>query len=422
MQFRAVKGMNDILPGEIERWQQLEHSFIRLAKLYGYSEVRTPQLEPLALFQRSIGETTEVVEKQMFSLERGRETLALRPEGTASIVRAYVNHSLFAKQPVSRLFYLGPMFRAEQPQRGRYRQFHQAGCEIFGDPGPACDAELVDMLVLLFQNLGISNLSVEVNSLGDAQAKERYKDLLKAYLLPRAATLSEHARQRLQDNPLRILDSKDPADIEATAGAPSTLDALSDGDREHFNGLCAALDAMGTPYRVNTKLVRGLDYYTRTLFEISSDKGALGTQNALVGGGRYDGLVRELGGPDVPATGFAIGLERVLLAMPEAPQQRAASCYIAPIGEPALHEALRIGRELRARGIVAEVDGRGGSLKSMLRRANALGARLCLILGDEEVKSGSVKLKDLTEHTQTDAPRTQLIERVTQILAAEQNP
>ena len=405
MEFRAVKGMNDILPQELSRWQRLERTFQRVVERYGYREVRTPVLEHTDVFVRSIGEATDIVEKEMFTFTRSKESLTLRPEGTAGAVRAYVTNSVHAKEPITRWYYLGPMFRAEQPQRGRYRQFYQAGCELYGDPGPICDAEMIDMLFRLLGELGIGGLEVRLSSIGAAETRERYRAALADYLRPRAQELSEHAQRRLETNPLRVLDSKDPRDVAVAAGAPSILDLLTDTDRAHWQGVCAALDALGTTYRVDSTLVRGLDYYSRTLFEITASSGELGSQNTLVGGGRYDGLVREMGGPDVPTIGFAMGLERVLLAMSEAEPELAAFCYFAPIGEPAARLSLSVAHEVRQLGGVAEVDGRALSLKAKLRRANATGARLCVIVGDTELESGVVTLKDLLARTEEQVSR-----------------
>ncbi|HEY6557502.1 MAG TPA: histidine--tRNA ligase [Polyangiaceae bacterium] len=418
MQFRAVKGMNDILPDEVGRWQRLEQSFRRSAELYGFQELRTPLLENTELFVRSIGETTDVVEKEMYTLERGKESLTLRPEGTASAARAYVEHSVHAKEPVSRWYYLGAMFRAERPQRGRYRQFYQAGCEIFGDPGPAADAELIDMLVGLFTDLGIGELEVAVNSIGGAETRARYRAALLDYFRPQQGALSEHAQARLDSNPLRILDSKDPRDKAASAGAPALIDQLSDEDRAHWDGLRRALDALETPYKVEAGLVRGLDYYTRTLFEVRSNQGELGTQNTLAGGGRYDGMIQSLGGPDVPAIGFAMGLERILLAMPKRETAPLPFCFIAPIGEGALLDALKLARDIRRLGCRSDVDGRGGSLKGMLRRADACGARLCVVLGESELARGVVQLKDLAERSQHELPRDSAAAMVVERLRA----
>ncbi|MGC4088494.1 MAG: histidine--tRNA ligase [Polyangiaceae bacterium] len=420
MQFQRVKGMNDILPGDIERWQRLESVFRRTVELHGYSEVRTPILESLELFVRSTGETTEIVEKQMFELQRGSERFALRPEGTPGSARAFIGGSVHAKEPVTRWYYIGPMFRAEQPQRGRYRQFHQAGCEVYGDAGPISDAEMIDMLVGLLRALGVESFDVRINSLGGAQSRAKYRAALQDYLRPQADKLSEHAQKRLGDNPLRILDSKDPRDREAVKGAPSILDVLEPEDQAHFQGLCAALDALGTPYVVDTGLVRGLDYYTRTLFEFTSNAGQLGTQSALLGGGRYDGMLEGLGGPKLPCIGYAMGLERMLLAMDKTELPKAPRCFVAPLGEKATHQGLIIARELRALGITVDVDGRGGSLKSMLRRADATGAALCLVLGEAEVERGVVQVKNLAAHTQTELAFSGVAQYIQTALAKEE--
>ena len=342
----------------------------------------------------------------------------MRPEGTASAARAYVEHSMHAKEPVSRWYYLGPMFRAERPQRGRYRQFYQAGCEIFGDPGPASDAELIDLLVGLFTELGISELEVAVNSIGGADTRARYRTALLDYFRPQASALSEHAQARLETNPLRILDSKDPRDQAVSAGAPALLDQLSDDDRAHWDGLRRALDALGTPYQVEAGLVRGLDYYTRTLFEVRSNQGELGTQNTLAGGGRYDGMIEGLGGPKVPAIGFAMGLERILLAMPQRDAAALPFCFIAPLGDGALLEALKLARDIRRLGCRADVDGRGGSMRSMLRRADGSGARVCVVIGESELARGVVQLKDLAQHSQHELPRDNAAAMVVERLRA----
>ncbi|HEY6077247.1 MAG TPA: histidine--tRNA ligase [Polyangiaceae bacterium] len=418
MEFRAVKGMNDILPDEVGRFALVEAAFRRVVELHGFSEVRTPVLEPTELFARSTGETSEIVEKQMFTLSRESESLTLRPEGTPGVARAFLNGSVHGKEPVTRWYYVGPMFRAERPQRGRLRQFHQAGCEVYGDAGPVVDAEIVDMLVGLLRDLGIADVEVRVNSIGGPVTRQKYRDALVAHLSPRQDSLSEHAQKRLGDNPLRILDSKDPRDRAAVADAPSILDLLEPDDRAHWDGFRAALDALGTPYVVTPGLVRGLDYYTRTLFELVSNQGELGSQNTLLGGGRYDGMVHELGGPKLPAVGFAIGLERLLLASPLPAPAKAPRCFIAPLGSAGLHEALGLARELRAAGIGTDLDGRGGSMKSMLRRADSVRARACLVIGDAEVQQKQVQVKDLAAHTQQLCPRTDVVATVAQLLAS----
>jgi histidyl-tRNA synthetase len=405
MQYRAAKGMNDILPDEVRRWQALEAAFRSTVERYGYAEVRTPLLEPTELFVRSVGETTDIVQKEMFTLDHHGDSLTLRPEGTASAARAYVEHAVQSREPLTRWYYLGAMFRAERPQRGRYRQFYQAGCEIFGDAGPVADAEMIDMLYRFFRGLGIEDVQVLVNSLGGPGTRERYRDLLREHLAPRAAELSESSQRRLQDNALRILDSKNPKDQELVLGAPPILELLDEADRKHWDGLRRHLDALGVPYRAEPRLVRGLDYYTRTLFEIQSSSGGLGSQNAIGGGGRYDAMIQDLGGPAVPAIGFAIGLDRVLLAMGDRAVPRSSSCFVAPIGERAVGDALLLARELRELGITVDLDGRGSSVKSMLRRANAVGAAVCVLLGDSELDRGIVKVKDLVASGETEVAR-----------------
>ncbi len=409
MKLKPVKGMPDILPEEASRWQQVEQRFRSTVERYGFEEVRTPLLEATSLFQHSTGETTEVVEKQMFTLVRDHESLSLRPEGTPSCARAFINETVYTRKPVTRWYYLGPMFRAERPQRGRQRQFHQAGCEIYGDPGPACDAELIDMLYEMLTGLGIDGLDISVNSLGARETRERYRNRLVGYLRPLADSLSPHARERFEQNPLRVLDSKDERDRQIAEQAPSILDVLSDDDREHWEGLLEHLNALGTPYRVDPRLVRGLDYYTRTTFEITATSGELGSQNALLGGGRYDQMIAGLGGPETPAIGFAMGMERILLALGEAPLARPAWVAIAPLGKPAITRALVLAKQLRKAGIVTEVDGRGASLKSMLRRANSGGARVCLVLGESELERGVVQVKDLLGHEQRDVKQDELV-------------
>lgn len=412
MQFRAVKGTNDILPDEVRRWQRVEQTFRRTMALGGFSEVRTPILEHKNLFVRSTGETSEIVEKQMFELERSGEVLVLRPEGTPGAARAYLTHSVQAQEPVSRWYYLGPMFRAEQPQRGRYRQFHQAGCELYGDPSPACDAELLDLLHGFLVSLGIADVTLAVNSIGGLESRAAYRAALLEHLRPQSEALSDHAKKRLEDNPLRILDSKDPRDRAAVAGAPSILDSLTAEDREHWQAVLRGLEALRTPYQVTPGLVRGLDYYTRTVFEFQSNMGGLGSQNTLIAGGRYDNMLKGLGGPQIPAIGCGIGLERILLALGDTPAAAPAPCFIAPLGERALLSALQLTRELRDQGVVAVLDGRGNSMKSMLRRADGLGARLCVVIGESEVEQNQVQLKDLSLHSQEQISRADAVARI----------
>ncbi|MGH7282820.1 MAG: histidine--tRNA ligase, partial [Polyangiaceae bacterium] len=358
MALRAIKGMNDVLPAESARWQRVENLFHRTMRRAGFGEVRTPIVEPTSLFVRTIGEATDVVEKEMYSFTHHHDELTIRPEGTAGAARAYVEHEIHKNEPVSRWYYAGPMFRAERPQRGRYRQFHQVGAEIFGDPGPACDAELIDLLVGFMRELEIPDLRVLVSSIGGPNVRARYREALVAFLTPKKDALSAESQRRLTTNPLRILDSKNPQDIEAVVGAPSIADSFDDDDRAHFAALQAHLTALGTPFSIDPRLVRGLDYYTRTLFEIKGATEKLGAGDTLVGGGRYDGMIEELGGPSVPAIGFAAGVERLLIAMPESKAEPAADAFIAPLGEKAVTEALVLARDLRGHGVSTLADTR----------------------------------------------------------------
>ncbi len=419
MQYAPVKGMNDILPDEVPRWHRLEATFRQVVGRYRYAEVRTPLLEHTELFVRSIGEATDVVEKEMFTFARSEgESLTLRPEGTAGAARAYLTNKVHAREPLTRWFYVGSMFRAERPQRGRYRQFHQAGCEVYGDPGPLVDVEMLDMLVTFFRQVGVTDLELCINSIGGPETRARYREALSGFLRPRASELSEHARSRLETNPLRVLDSKDERDRAVVAEAPSILDLLEGDDRRHWDGLLAGLDALGTPYTVSPGLVRGLDYYTRTLFELNARSGTLGAQNTLCGGGRYDGMLKDLGGPDIPAIGFAMGLERILLAVDTPAPLPPPFCVVAPLGEPARLAALAVARDLRAAGVAVDLDGRGGSLKSMLRRADAVGARVCLVIGDSEIQRGVAQVKDLVGHVAEEAPLDALVAVVTRRLSS----
>jgi len=415
--LRAVKGMNDMLPDEMRRVQRVEAAFARAMQLYGFREVRTPLVEPTSLFVRAIGEATDVVEKEMYSFVHHDEALTLRPEGTAGAVRAYIEHGVPQSEPVTRWYYVGPMFRAERPQRGRYRQFWQAGAEVFGDRGPAADAEMVDLLVRFLRDIGVPDARVLVNSLGDSAARQRYKAVLVDYLLPRAEKLSPYSQRRLEQNPLRILDSKDPRDAEVLEGAPTILEVLSGEDTAHFAAFRRHLDALGAPYEVAPRLVRGLDYYTRTLFEIKGATAKLGAGDTLVGGGRYDAMVADLGGPSVPAIGFAAGVERLVIASEAADVAGAVDAFVAPLGDATLEYALVLARDLRAAGVKTELDGRQSTLKALLRRATAIGARFAAIVGDDEVTKRVVQLKDLDARSQETVAREEVVATLRRKLA-----
>lgn len=418
MSLRAVKGMKDILPDEIARWHRLENAFRDRAERYGFREVRFPIVEPTSLFVRSIGENTDIVEKEMYTFtDRGDKSLTLRPEGTASSVRAYIQHNVQANEPVTKWYYLGPMYRRERPAKGRYRQFYQAGIEVFGDPGPYVDAEVIDMVVGLISSLGITEVEVLINSIGGPRTRSLYRDALLGYLEPFRSELCGDCQRRMDANPLRVLDCKVPRCSEIAAGAPSILSHLTEDDRAHFDGLQETLTRLGTPYRVDGALVRGLDYYTRTLFEVLGKGEGLGAQNALLGGGRYDQMVKNLGGPDTPAIGFAMGLERLLMAMPTDQENAHVDVFVVAAQANVRAEAALLSRELRDAGLRVESDLRGGSLKSQLRRADKMNARVALILGESEVQRGVVQLKDLEKQTQEEISRADAGKRIKAILS-----
>jgi len=416
--LRAVKGMNDVLPDEIGPWHRVEAAFARTMELYRFREVRTPYLEPTPLFVRAIGEVTDIVEKEMYSFTHHDEPLTLRPEGTAGAARAYVQHKVHNTEPLTRWYYAGPMFRAERPQRGRYRQFYQLGAEIFGDQGPACDAEMIDMLVGFLDAIGIrSDVEVLVNSLGGAETRARYREALVTFLEPRRELLSETSQRRLGTNPLRILDSKSKQDRDALVGAPTIHDSFDETDRTRFEELQAHLRALGTPFRVDSNLVRGLDYYNHTIFEIKGATEKLGAGDTLVAGGRYNGMIQDLGGPATPAIGFAAGLERLVIASELPAASASGSVFVAPLGKQATAAALLLARELRRVGIACEADTRGGSLKNMLGRADKLSARIAMILGDDEIAANVVQVKDLATEAQERVARDRAVSYVAERLA-----
>jgi histidyl-tRNA synthetase len=418
--LRAVKGMNDILPGDVARWRRVEETFRSLTSRYGFGEVRTPVVEPTALFLRSIGDTTDIVEKEMYSfVDKGDHALTLRPEGTASAVRAFIEHTVYADSPVTKWTYVGPMYRRERPAKGRYRQFYQLGAEVFGDPGPHVDAELIEMLVRFLETLGAKDVEVLLNSLGSADTRARYREALVAHLRPHAAALSEDSQRRLDTNPLRILDSKAPADQAVAATAPSILDFLSDDDRAHFEGLKGALTALGVPFSVDPSIVRGLDYYTRTLFEVKGRGGQLGAQDTICGGGRYDGLVADLGGPAAPAIGFAIGIERLLMVMDEADAAPDSDVFVVTASPALRDDALLALRDLRSAGLSADADLRGNSLKSQMRRADKSGARVAVIVGEDERARGAVLVRNLEDKSQTEISLGSLGDHVRRLLGDE---
>lgn len=395
--IQAIRGMNDLLPQALTLWQRIEQTATDVLAGYGYREIRFPILEKTELYKRSIGEVTDIVEKEMYSFEdRNGDQLTLRPEGTAGCVRAGIENGLLYNQ-VQRLWYAGPMFRHERPQKGRYRQFHQIGVEAFGVATPDLDAELILISARLWQSLGLRDLELQMNSLGTPAARAAYRDVLVNYLRGHIDMLDEDSRRRLDMNPLRVLDSKNPAMQALIAAAPDLRDHLDAESRQHFDSLRRLLDDAGIAYRINPRLVRGLDYYTRTVFEWVTTE--LGAQGTICAGGRYDGLVEQLGGQATPAAGFALGMER--LAELAAHQQlagadRGPQVYVAPLGdEPVIRKVMLVAERLRDAGLRVELHCGGGSLKSQLKRADRSGARYAVLLGENELADGAASVKNL---------------------------
>lgn len=405
--LQAIRGMNDILPEQTPAWRYLENTLVNLLDGYGYKEIRLPIVEYTELFARGIGEGTDVVDKEMYTfLDRNEESLTLRPEGTAGCVRAVLEHGLAGGGQVQKLWYAGPMFRYEKPQKGRYRQFHQVGVEAFNLPGPDVDAELIVLTWRLWKKLGLADaVTLQLNSLGSSEARAAYRDALVAYLRERFDQLDEDSQRRLTTNPLRILDSKNEATQAALVGAPTLGDYLDEESRLHFEGVKARLDAAGIRYQINHKLVRGLDYYNRTVFEWVTDK--LGAQGTVCAGGRYDGLVAQLGGKATPGVGFAMGVERLVLLLETldllpAELNRAADVYVCAFGEAAELAALTLVERLRDElpGLRLLLNTGGGSFKSQFKKADKSGARYALILGDDELAARVVGCKPLRDDSE----------------------
>ncbi len=424
-QFQAIRGMNDILPGESALWQRLEATLREVLAGYGYHEIRLPLVEKTELFARSIGEITDIVEKEMYTFaDRNGDSLTLRPEGTAGCVRACVEHGLLHHQ-TQRLWYAGPMFRYEKPQKGRYRQFHQVGAEAYGMAGPDIDAELICLSARLWRRLGIRDVALQINSLGSSAARLAYRGRLVTYFAARRDELDEDSRRRLDTNPLRILDSKNPTLRAVIAEAPSLLDHLDPESQTHFAELRALLDAAGIAYQINPRLVRGLDYYCKTVFEWVTD--TLGAQGTICAGGRYDGLIEQLGGQAVPGVGFALGLER-LVAMLAAAGQPAAEpaphAYLIAVGDAAQRHGLALAERLRdlSPDLRLRMNCGGGGFKPQFRRADASGARFALILGEAEVAAGTVAIKPLraAETEQLTLPSDQVAEYLRAAMLEEQ--
>jgi histidyl-tRNA synthetase len=407
----AIRGTRDLLPGEIGRWQKVEAVSRTVFERYGYAELRTPIIEREELFTKGTGETTDIVQKEMYAFtDKGGERITLRPEATPSLVRAYVEHSLEQTMPVPKVYLMGPMFRYERPQKGRYRQFHQLDVEVFGISDPAIDAEVVDLAWTLVGELGITEVELLVNSVGCPACRPAFSQALVTALGGDVGTLCGDCQRRAVTNPLRIFDCKVPGDQPLIDRLPHSVDYLCDSCRTHFAAVERYLGAFGIPYRVSHRLVRGLDYYTRTTFEILA--GNLGAQNAILGGGRYDGLVKQLGGPDRVGIGFAAGIERLVLAMPaSSAERRGLRVFVAAIGDSARESAIALLRELRQSGLEAQMEYEGRSIKSQMKRADRVKATHAVILGDDELARGEVTVRDMARSEQMTWARAGIVER-----------
>jgi histidyl-tRNA synthetase len=414
----AIRGTHDILPGDVEKWQYVERHARLLCERYGYVELRTPVIEREELFAKGTGETTDIVQKEMYAFtDKGGERITLRPEATPSMVRAYIEHNLEHAMPVAKLYAMGPMFRYERPQKGRYRQFHQLDVEVFGMNDPSVDAEVIDLAWSLMTGLGIAQTELVVNSVGCPTCRPQFQQALLAALGDNLAKLCGDCQRRSATNPLRIYDCKVPADQPIIDGLPHSVDYLCEPCATHFAAVKTHLDAIDIPWRQSHRLVRGLDYYTRTTFEILGQ--SLGAQNALLGGGRYDGLVKQLGGADRTGIGFAAGLERLVLALPEsAPIAPPSQVFIVAIGDEGRAAAWPLLRALRQAGVPAQMELEARGVRAQFKRADKLAARVTLIVGGDELARGEVTLRDMATGEQRAVARDAVVETVKDAMAA----
>ncbi len=397
MRYKSLKGLQDVLPPETHIWQQIERISRDIFKKYGYKEIRLPIIEATDIFIRSIGDTTDIVEKEMYTFtDKGGRSITLRPEGTAPFVRAFVEHHLYNEPAPQKYYYFGPMYRYERPQAGRQRQFHQIGVEALGVEDAKLDAEVIAMLSMLLKKMGVEDAQLEVTSIGCAQCRPAYRTALKEFLRDKLNNFCDDCKRRYDLNPLRILDCKVPACIENRKGSPPVINFLCDDCREHFNGVKHYLNLLNVPHIINPDLVRGLDYYTRTTFEVKS--GSLGAQNAIAAGGRYNKLVEEFDGPSTPGIGFAIGVERVIASMEETPfEHEYPDLFFCSIGHEASEKSLMFAEQLRREGLRVEINYDTLSLRSQMRRADRIHARNVIVLGEDELKKGRALLKNMLD-------------------------
>ena len=414
MRIQAIRGVKDIMPDEIEKWRWVENKANQVFTRYGFKEIRLPIFEKTKLFSRGIGETTDIVEKEMYTFEdRGGEKVTLRPEGTASVVRAFIEHKMYTKQTVQKYYYLGPMFRYERPQAGRFRQFYQIGVEAMGSHNPSIDAEVMIMLMEFFTVLGLNQIELQINSLGCNKCRPEYRETLKKSITNHLADLCENCNKRYQKNPLRVLDCKVERDIEIASGLPKITDHICNECKCHFEKVHTLLHETQIPYNINPSLVRGLDYYTHTAFEVTSRD--LGAQNAISGGGRYNTLVEEFEGPPTPCFGFALGLERLISLVPFDKMESIETnpdVFVVSLGEEAKLKVFSLVHQLRSGGISVERDYNEGSIKSQMRKANRSASSFALIIGENEIKSGTYQLKNMKDGKQSNITAESCVEEI----------
>ncbi len=414
MKINGIKGVKDILPGEIEKWQWVEEIAHKTFARYGFKEIRIPIFESTRLFQRSIGETTDIVEKEMYTFEdKGGDSLTLRPEGTASVVRSFVEHKMYGPGQLSKLYYIGPMFRYERPQAGRFRQFYQIGVEAMGSGNPALDAEVISMLMEFYQELGLKGLQLNLNTLGSGESRTRYREILKEAIKPNLSKLCANCQGRYERNPLRVLDCKNESCGEVAVTLPKIRENLIEEDLIHFNQVQEYLKSVELDFIINDRLVRGLDYYGRTTFEVTAE--GLGAQNAVCGGGRYDSLVEEFEGPSTPCFGFAMGLERLVSILPKEALQKIQSrpdVFVVMLGEQAEKAGFKLMQTMRGGGLSVTRDFENGSMKSQLRKANKSNCRFAVILGENEILKNSYQLKNMETGEQSNHPPEALLKEI----------
>jgi histidyl-tRNA synthetase len=418
LKYQTHHGMTDLLPDETRKWQALEQIIRKEAAKFHFEEIRTPVLEPTELIVRGLGQLTDIVSKEIFAFQRGDTNYVLRPEMTAPVARSYVEHRLDQRGGTQKLYYIGPMFRAERPQKGRQRQFHQFGLEVIGSADPIADIEVISFMVHIYQTIGIRNTRLRINSVGDLQSREAYKKTLKAYLKPHLPSMSELSRTRFEKNPMRILDSKEPEDQPVIEQAPLIGDSLSESSREHFNMVKKLLDDLGIDFEEDPYLVRGMDYYTETAFELISPD--LGAQDALAGGGRYDLLIEEIGGEPTPAVGFAAGMERLLIACDELGIEldpgKSLDLYIVTMGGSAREWAVPVLQQVRGMGLSATMDYQGRSLKAQMKDANRAAANYTLIVGDHELARNRFTFRDMGASEEESLSLDEILERMQKLI------